>query len=140
MTLDSLIKTIGQLAINNKLVNWYGGGGSLYEINSLDIKDYALIYVSPTGNHTATANYTEYQLTIFYMDRLMDDNSNDVQIFSTGVEVLKHLVREIGNLNDVLSISNSYTIQNFTETEKMSDRCAGAYATLNVTVMENYSC
>lgn len=140
MTLDFLLKTIGQIAINNKLVNYYAAGGSIYELNALDIKDYSLIYVSPTGNHETTGNYTSYQLTLFYIDRLTDDSSNEVQIFSTGVEVIKDLVRKIGDLSDVLSVSNQYIIQNFTETEKMSDRCAGAYATVSVTVMENYSC
>ena len=140
MTLEELIKKIGEMAIQNSLVSWYGGGGSIYELNNLTIKDYSLIYVSPTGTHTATNNYTQFNLTIFYMDRLIDDNSNDVQVFSTGVEVLKNIIRGLMSIDGVLGISDTYTIQNFTETEKMSDKCGGAYATLDIMVADNGVC
>lgn len=140
MSLEELIKQIGKMAIKNSLVSWYGGGGSIYELNSLTIKDYSLIYVSPTGTHTATNSYTRFAITIFYIDRLLDDNSNDVQIFSAGVEVLKNIIKGLGMIDGVIEVSNSYTIQNFTETEKMSDKCAGAYATLEVIVKNNDDC
>ncbi len=140
MTLEQLIKNIGDTAIRNKLVNWYGGGGSIYELNSMTIKDYALIYLSPTGTHSVQDNYTTYNLTLFYMDRLLADKSNDVQIYSTGIEVLKTVIRDLESLPGVLDVQKGYTVQNFTETEKMSDLVAGAYATINITVINNSDC
>ena len=134
MTLNALIQIIGRQAIKNKLVNWFGGGANVYDINNNEVRDYALLFFSPTGTHTSTTNYTTYSVTMFYMDRLSDDNSNDIQIFSAGIEVLKRIVKDIENLDDVLSVSDEINLNNFTETEKMTDRVAGAYATFDITV------
>ena len=134
MTLNALIQIIGRQAIKNKLVNWFGAGANVYDINNNEVRDYALLFFSPTGNHTVTENITTYSVTIYYIDRLIDDSSNDTQIFSTGIEVLKRIIRGIGDMDGVLGISDSYTITNFTETFKMADRVAGAFATLNITV------
>lgn len=140
MNLEQLIAKVGDYAITHKLVNWYAGGANVYEINNGEIRDYALIYFSPTGNHIVTENITTYSVTIYYIDRLVDDLTNDTQIFSTGIEVLKQIIRGIGDMDGVLGISNSYSITNFTETLKMADKCAGAYATLEITVMNDNYC
>lgn len=140
MNLEQLIAKVGDYAITHKLVNWYAGGANVYDINNGEIRDYAVVYFSPTGNHTVTENITTFSVTVYYIDRLIDDSSNDTQIFSTGIEVLKQIIRGISDIEDVLGISDSYTITNFTETFKMADKCAGAYATLEITVKNENSC
>ena len=140
MTLQALLNIIGSIGIEDKLINFAGAGGSIYEINDLTIRDYPILYVSPTGTHRVEENFTSYQLTIFYIDRLLEDNSNGTNIHSTGVEVLKNIIRKVATLDGVISVSDEYTINLFTETERMKDRCNGSYATLEITVLNDYIC
>ena len=140
MTLKNLLDTIGVIGINDRLINFAGAGGSVYEINDLTIRDYPILYVSPTGTHRTDQNTTTYQLTIFYIDRLLEDSSNSLDIHSAGVEVLKNIIRKIEDTEGIVSVSDEYTITLFTETEKMKDRCNGAYATLEITVLNGYVC
>lgn len=140
MTLEGLLYAIGQIGINDKLINFAAAGGSIYEINDLTVRDYPILYVSPTGTHRMSENYTTYQVTIFFIDRLLEDNSNGVAIHSTAVEVLKNIIKKIAVLEGVAGISDEYTIQLFTETEKMKDRCNGAYATIEIMLLNESTC
>lgn len=140
MTLEGLLIGIGQIGINDRLVNFAGAGGSLYEINDLNIRDYPILYISPTGTHTVEENITTYSLTIFYIDRLSEDSSNSVNVHSTGVEVLKNIINKIIGIAGVVSVEDIYTINLFTETERMKDRCNGAYAQITVTVLNETTC
>lgn len=140
MTLQGLLTGIGQIGINDRMINFAGAGGSIYELNDLDIRNYPILYVSPTGTHRISDNYTTYELSIFYIDRLADDSSNAVDIHSTAIEVLKNIIRKASLLDGVVGISEEYTIQLFTETEKMKDRCNGAYATVSFTIINDSAC
>lgn len=140
MTLQALLNIIGSIGIEDKLINFAGAGGSVYEINDLTIRDYPILYCSPTGTHRVEDNFTTYSIVLFYIDRLLEDNSNGTNIHSTGVEVLKNIIRKVATLDGVVSVSDEYTINLFTETERMKDRCNGAYATLEITVLNDYIC
>ena len=140
MTLQRLINTIGTIGVRDKLVNFTGCGGSVYELNDLTIKNYPILYCSPTGTHRVEDNYTTYQLSVFYIDRLLEDNSNGVDIHSAAVEVLKQIIRKIQKSDGVIGISDEYTINLFTETEKFKDRCNGAYATVEISVVNDTTC
>jgi len=140
MTLSRLLNTIGIIGVRDKLVNFTGCGGSVYELNDLSIHNYPILYVSPTGTHRVEENYTTYQLTIFYIDRLLEDNSNAVDIHSAAVEILKNIIRAIENTDGVIGVSDEYSINLFTETEKFKDRCNGAYATVEISVVNDTVC
>lgn len=140
MTLEGLLYAIGQMGINDRLINFAGAGGSIYEINDLTVKNYPMLYISPTGTHRAGENHTTYQLTLFYIDRLLEDNSNSLNIHSTAIEVLKNIIRKARLLDGVIEISEDYTITLFTETERMKDRCNGAYAQADFTILNDTTC
>lgn len=140
MTLERLLLEIGNIGINDKLINYAAAGSSIYSLNAMTIRNYPILYVSPTGTHTVTENLTTYALTLFYIDRLVEDSTNDVDIHSAGIEVLKNIIRKIDFLEGVVDVDNTYSIQLFTETEKMSDRCNGAFAQINVTIQNETIC
>lgn len=141
MTLNSLLNTIALIGIDDKLVNWAGGGTSVYQAaNALTIKDYPFLFASPTGTHRAEENWTTYTITLFYVSRLLEDNSNELDIQSTAVEVIKNIVKKIQNTDGVISVSNEYTINVFVEYEKFSDRCTGAFATLEISIVNDTTC
>lgn len=140
MTLQTLLNIIGEIGIRDRLINFSCAGSSIYQINDLTVVDYPILYTTPAGTHNVTPNYTSYELTLYYIDRLLEDNSNDVNIHSVGVEVLKNIINKIKAVEDVVEVEDEYDIILFTDTEKMKDRCSGAYATIKVSVLNNTIC
>lgn len=141
MTLNSLLNSIAIIGLNDKLVNWAGGGPSVYQAaNALTVKDYPFLFCSPTGTHRVEENWTTYNVTIFYVSRLLEDNSNEMDIQSTAVEVIKNIVKKIQNTDGVISVSDEYTINVFVEYEKFADRTTGAFATLEISIANDTTC
>ena len=140
MTLEKLLYRIGEMGIRNKVINYSAAGSSIYEINANTIKSYPILFSSPTGNHKITDNMSEYEITLYYIDRLLNDSGNDIQIFSTAIEQLKYIIRNIDNMSDVLEVSEEYEIVNFTETEALNDRTAGAYTTIRINTKNQNDC
>lgn len=140
MTLEQLEYNIGQIALKNNLVNAYYAGGSLYEINAEVVNEYPIIFITPAGDHTVKENTTRYSLTIYYADRLWDDDRNETDICSAAIETLKNLLRQIGYLDWVAYVQEEPVIRLFTETEKMNDRLAGAYMQVWVEVLNASTC
>ena len=140
MTLEYLLYNIGKAAIRNKIINYAAAGGSIYELNAETIQDYPILFASPTGQHEVRVNTTDYEISLYYLDRLLRDNSNDIQIYSTAVENLKLTLKAIEEIEGVIEISETYTISNFTETEGMNDRVAGAFATVTITILNTSDC
>lgn len=140
MTLETTLYNIGELALKNNLVNAYFAGGSLYELNAETINEYPIIFLTPAGDHTVKENTTRYSLTIYYADRLWDDDRNETDICSAAIETLKNLMRQISYLDWVAYVQEEPSIRLFTETERMNDRVAGAYMQLWVEVLNASTC
>lgn len=140
MTLQTLLYNISEYGISRKIINYSAAGTSIYELNNQNVKNYPILFASPTGTHTVGKDTTTFSLTLYYIDRLLTDSSNDVEVFSTAVEVLKSIIVGIDNMDGVVGVSDSYSVTNFTDTEVMSDRCAGAYATVDITVLNDSIC
>lgn len=140
MTLQGLLTALGNIAINDRMVSWAGAGSSVYSINDLTIRDYPIFFASPTGTHRVEENWTTYQLTLFFIDRLLEDNSNDMDIQSTAIEVLKNLIKKAAQQDGIVSVGDEYTITLFVDTEKFKDRCSGAYATVEFSIENDSTC
>ncbi len=133
MTLKTLIDRIGKLAIDEKIINFSAAGNDIYSLNGMNIDGYPVLFTCPAGTHTVRDNTTTYSLTLFYIDRLLEDGSNDIDIYSVSIEQLKNLILKIDNIIGVLGVEEVYTITNFeTDPGKMDDFCGGAYATIKV--------
>ena len=140
MTLKQLIDNISYLALSQKCINSTAAGTSIYQINPKTIKDYPLLFQSPTGEHTVEDNTTTFEITLYYLDRLLEDNSNDIIVYSASIEQLKNLVRGIESLEGVLKVGDGYLITNVADTESFNDRLCGAYTTVEITVPNNEIC
>ena len=135
-----LITTIAKYGIGKKIINFSAAGSSIYEINEITIDSYPILFASPTGTHTVEKDTTRYEITLYYLDRLLGDSSNEMDALSTGVEALKNIIWGIGQLDGIVSVSESLDIRNVTETEVFNDRLAGAYCTFEVVVLNAYTC
>lgn len=140
MTLQNLLTKISQLAINQELVNCAQAGTDIYNLNVGTIEAYPVLFSSPTGSHRVGENTTVYTITVYYIDRLLSDSSNDLDIISIGIEQLKNLIRGIEEIEGVVNVEREYNIVSFTETERLSDKCAGDYATIEVEVLNDFIC
>ena len=140
MTLKNLTDNIAALARHEKIINYAMAGTSIYQLNPKQIDSYPVLFQSPTGEHLVNDNTTTYEVTLYYLDRLLEDNINDIDIYSASIEELKHLVRGIETIDGVLKVEDGYRITNFADTESFDDRLAGAYTTVDITVMNNEIC
>lgn len=139
MTLLQLSKEIGEMAKAQKLVHFSAAGASLGEINPLNLDWYPMVFIIPSGSHTVYDDTTKFELTIYWLDRLLEDNTNTIDVFSAGIENLKNILVGARSIPGVVDVDNSYTIRNFMP-EKMNDRLAGAYAQVRITVVNDTVC
>ena len=140
MTLQNVIDTIAKYGIQNKIINCSMAGSSIYDINGETIDGYPLLFTSPTGTHSVEKDTTTYQLTCYYLDRLLQDRSNEMDAFSTSIEALKNIIWGIATLGGIVDVSDVLNIRNVTETEVFNDRLCGGYVTFEVKVLNAYTC
>lgn len=140
MTLKYLTNEIEKIAINEQLVNYSKAGSSIAELNPQEVIYYPVLFIAPTGTHRVTENTTEYAITLYFFDRLLQDNTNAIDIYSVAVEELKNLIIEIRTIEGVLDVSERYDIRNFNMVEKLNDRCAGAYAEIRILTDNKFIC
>lgn len=132
MNLQELCKKLGEMAEAQELVNFSAAGASLGELNPLQVDWYPLFFIIPSGTHTVKDDTTRYDLTLYYIDRLLEDNTNTIDIFSSSIENLKNILIGARSIPGVVDVEDTYTIRNFMP-EKMNDRVAGAYAQVRIT-------
>lgn len=132
MNLQELCKKLGEMAEAQELVNFSAAGASLGELNPLQVEWYPLFFIIPSGTHTVKDDTTRYDLTLYYIDRLLEDNTNTIDIFSSSIENLKNILIGARSIPGVVDVEDTYTIRNFMP-EKMNDRVAGAYAQVRIT-------
>lgn len=138
MTLELLLNIICDLAIKRNLVNYSAAGSSIYELNTKTVDSYPFIFVSPTGSIVTRKNFTDYGLTLFYVERLLDDNANDTRTYSIANDTLVNLVRQLRQLTGIVEITEP-SVRLFND-ERLNDRCCGAYAEITVTVLNDAEC
>ena len=138
MTLETLLNIICDLAIKRNLVNYSAGGSSIYELNTKTIDSYPIMFVSPTGSIVTRKNFTDYGLTLFYVERLLEDNTNDTRTYSIANDTLVNLVRQLRQLTGIVEVSEP-SVRLFND-ERLNDRCCGAYAEVTVTVLNDAEC
>ena len=127
--LTNLKNQIGEIALSQPEVNAYGEG-SVYDLlnSGGKIEKYAAVVTTFQSASIVDDNYTA-TVNLFYSDRLtkVDDN-NRLQIQDTAVQTLHNILLQLAEEYDVEN--ESYTLF----TQKFADNCAGAYATLKITL------
>ena len=139
MNLKELCKNIGEMAKQQKLVNFSCAGASLAEINPETIDYYPLFMIIPSGVHQVLENTTRFSLVLYYIDRLLEDNSNTIDIFSSSIENLKNIIRGTKDIEGVVGVDEVYNVRNFAP-EKLNDRVCGAYAEVDIEVVNDTIC
>ena len=123
------IKEIKEISTSHILVNEYGEG-DIYEYLNNGEHKYPCIFLTVT-NLTTTDSGTAINFTLFYTDRLVENQANKTSIQSTGISVIKQILSKYEQLHPEYLLSNV----NYTPfTEKFTDMCAGVFCDV---VIEN---
>ena len=136
--LTNLKNQIGEIALSQPEVNAYGEG-SVYDLlnSGGKIEKYAAVVTTFQSASIVDDNYTA-TINLFYIDRLTKfDDNNRLTVQDTAVQTLHNILLQLAEEYDVEN--ESYTLF----TQKFADNCAGAYATLKITLpisgcFENY--
>ena len=130
MTLYKLVQDVCNLGKAQPNVNFVTQG-DIYQLNHNQDVDYPAFVVTQ-GTHTGY-DYDEEQftLTLFAVDRLVSDKSNEIDVQSWANSVLLSVIKNIGDFY-IGTVQSGFKIQTFTE--KFDSLCAGAYVTLAINV------
>ena len=99
----------------------------LLKINEMRDVKYGVFAITQ-NQHTSTLEYMRFSLNLFYIDRLVNSQDNEVQIQSHAIEILRQLLRK---LEDTLSVSDA---QYNVFSQRFQDLCAGAWAVVTISV------
>lgn len=78
-----------------------------------------------------------YTLTLFYVDRLLEDKSNAVEIHSVGIDTLTNIVRGVMDFGDIW-VDSSLNFTTFSQ--RFADECAGVFAAVQFKTYQNSIC
>lgn len=123
------IKEIKEISTSHILVNEYGEG-DIYEYLNNGEHKYPCVFLTVTNLNT-TDSGTAINFTLFYTDRLVENQANKTAIQSTGISVIKQILSKYEQLHPEYLLNNV----NYTPfTEKFTDMCAGVFCDV---VIEN---
>ncbi len=125
--LNDLIKRIALVQPNIREYHY----GDIYEKMNRrrDIK-YASVVLTHQSTRTVDEYTKQHTMNLFYVDRMLEDESNKVEIQSQAQEVLSTIIDGIETAG--YEVLDPYEFINFTQ--RFADLCAGCYATFTVEV------
>ena len=135
MTLSRLIKIIEMVASQQPSVSMIVEN-DVFRINSAPSLRYG-VFAWTQGQHSGSINGMQtYNFTFFYVDRLTDNNSNQIEIQSVGCEIMRNVLQNLSDNHDI-DVAN-YTIQTFNQ--RFTDECAGVFCNVSLSVLPNFLC
>lgn len=135
MTLAQLIRVMEKAARHQPSINMIVQN-DVFRINSAPSLKYG-VFAWTQGQHSGSINgMMSYNFTIFYVDRLTEDKSNQIEIQSVGCETLGNILRTLAEEYDVDVAS--YTMQTFNQ--RFTDECAGVFCNVALSVMPMSVC
>lgn len=135
MTLKQVIKTFEIIASHQPSINMVVEN-DIFRLNNKADARYGVFGWTQGQHQSGTdANMISYQFTFFYVDRLTDDKSNQIEIQSVGVETLDNICKK---LNDMGLFIDTYTFQPFNQ--RFLDECAGVFSSVRIEVPAGSLC
>ena len=136
MTIYEVIDAFKKISLKQPNINSFGEGNIYDFMNADPAKKYASFFVTQ-GQHQETEMFDKYNLTLFYVDRLEDDEQNRLQVQSTGKEVISNVIKTfMENFDDAEYTQIIY--QPFTQ--RFTDYCAGIFATIVIDLPKSSVC
>lgn len=135
-TLYQVVKTLENIALQQPNIRTVGENHLYDMMNGNPEVKYNVFYITQT-QHRSTDEWDTYGLNLFFISRLADNKENELQIESTGKEVLNNIVSKFCETYNA-EVVGTRTYQPFTE--RFNDECAGIYVTLQLTMPKDIIC
>lgn len=136
MTLKQVIKAIEIVASRQPSVNMIVRN-DIFRLNSVSDARYG-VFGWTQGVHSADVKggRVTYQFTFFYIDRLTEDKSNQVEIQSVGMETLGNIISTLDEQG--VFVNADCTMQTFNQ--RFLDECAGVFCNVAFEVSMSGTC
>lgn len=130
MTLKALIKALEVVASHQPAINMVVEN-DVFRLNNKADARYG-VFAFTQGQHSASvdSNMVSYTFTIFYVDRLTADRSNQIEIQSVGVQTLDNIIRQMDEMG--VYSEQTYSFQVFNQ--RFLDECAGVFCNVTFSV------
>lgn len=124
MSLKELTEAMGSVALKQPAVGTVVEN-DVYRLNGLPGAKYG-VFAWTQGRHRVDllTGLATYNFVLFYVDRVDTGDATEVDVQSTGVDVLTNVVRTVVQTYD-LDLSGELVFQPFKE--RFRDDCAGVY-------------
>lgn len=107
----------------------------VFRINSSPSLKYG-VFAWTQGQHSGSiAGMTSFAFSFFYVDRLKEDLSNQVEVQSVGCETIGNILRALEEYDIEVG---SYTMQTFNQ--RFTDECAGVFCNVTLSVPQVSAC
>lgn len=103
----------------------------IFKLNELPDIDYS-VFAIIQDQHREDDEYVYMNFYLYYVDRLLNDHSNQLEIQSHGMSLLSTVIGKIEDLGIVLSPDTDRIFQPFNQ--RFSDECAGVYARVELMI------
>lgn len=136
MTLQQIIKAFEVVASQQPSVNMIVQN-DIFRLNAKSDARYG-IFGWTQGQHSASLDSSlfNYSFTFFYVDRLKDDLSNQIEVQSVGMQTLDNILRRLDEKG--LYVSSTYNFQTFNQ--RFFDECAGVFCNITLQVPVSSVC
>lgn len=136
MTLLETIRTIEAVASNQPDINLIVEN-DIFRLNSRADARYG-VFAFVQGEHSTSidTNVITYAFTLFYVDRLKNDRSNQIEIQSVGVQTLDNILRTLDDMGIFAETGYSFQVFN----QRFVDECSGVMCRVSLSVPISLVC
>lgn len=136
MTLQQVIRAFEVVASHQPSVNMIVQN-DIFRLNSKSDARYG-VFGWTQGQHSASVDSSmmTYSFTFFYVDRLKNDMSNQIEVQSVGIQTLNNILRRLDEME--IYVNSSYSFQTFNQ--RFLDECAGVFCNITLQVPADTLC
>lgn len=130
MTLSEIIRTMEAVASNQPSIKMVVEN-DIFRLNArADAKYGVFAFVQQQHTTSIESNIITYAFTLFYVDRLKNDRSNQIEIQSVGIKTLDNIIRRLDEMGIYSETSYSFQVFN----QRFVDECAGVFCNVSLSV------
>lgn len=134
MNLKSFVEILSRTSLEYPTIQDFSEG-DIYEYLNSGEHRYPCIFLTVESIENSGDNNT-LNATLFYVDRLLSDNSNRLDIQTTSITALNSILEKLQEINYFTITSSNFT----PFTEKFADLCAGSFVRCNIEIPSDSDC
>lgn len=135
MTLCETVRAIEAVAMAQPAVHMIVRN-DVFRLNDSPERRYGVVAWTQRQHEGGTADdLMRYGFSLFYVDRLVEDGSNGLEIQSVGIQTITNMLRR---LQDYGIYCDSWSFESFTQ--RFADECAGVFCNAVLYSADNGMC